>query len=315
MRSDSDNPEMTPCSFCSQEIEEKNQPCVYSENPPPEKGKRRLINRIILAVTIGLFLFGVTAFLWMGDSESKPVGRVNGKEISKEEFAKRLDRAKKTYEYQYGKNLFEGEAGKENLTRVKTEVLDELVVEKILLQEAKSAGYALAPEEEIEKEVETIKKKNALSDESLLKMFGGSMEDLKAELRTGWVISQLVEKVVLKGKPANGNLLFGQWLTGARAKATIEMYEKLEPLSTAKASCCGSGGSGCGGGGVKARPLDPKIEQEARSKGLEYYEKKTQKKGASAKVTNFGCHVQVDIIEDGKVALSLTYQQGEIQEI
>ena len=108
----------------------------------------------------------------------------------------------------------------------------------------------------------------------------------------------------------NGELLFTQWLAKAKAKARIETYEKLEPISTAKASCCRSG---CGGG--RAQPLDPKIEKEAKAKGLEYYERKTQKKGATAKVTNFGCHIQVDIIEDGKVVISLTYNQGEVQEI
>jgi hypothetical protein len=70
---------------------------------------------------------------------------------------------------------------------------------------------------------------------------------------------------------------------------------------------------GCGGG--RAQPLDPKIEADAKAKGLEYYEKKTPKKGASARVTNFGCHIQVDIIEDEKVVVSLTYRQGEVQEI
>ena len=92
---------------------------------------------------------------------------------------------------------------------------------------------------------------------------------------------------------------------------SIETYEKFESGSTAKAACCTSG---CGGGG-EAQSLDPKIEQEARAKGLEYYEQKTKKKGAEAKVTNFGCHVQVDIIEEGKVVISLTYSQGEIEEI
>jgi hypothetical protein len=48
---------------------------------------------------------------------------------------------------------------------------------------------------------------------------------------------------------------------------------------------------------------------------LEYYERKTQKKGAEAKVTDFGCHIQVDIIEGGKVILSLTYNGREVQEI
>jgi hypothetical protein len=142
-------------------------------------------------------------------------------------------------------------------------------------------------------------------------MTGGKIEDLKAELEKEWVISEFVEKAVLKGDLQNGNFVFGQWLAKAKAAARIETYEKLEAVSTAKAACCTSG---CGGGG-EAQSLDPKIEQEARAKGLEYYEQKTKKKGAEAKVTNFGCHVQVDIIEEGKVAISLTYSQGEVQEI
>jgi hypothetical protein len=123
-------------------------------------------------------------------------------------------------------------------------------------------------------------------------------------------MSQFLEKAVLKGDRQNDELLFEQWFAKAKAKAKIETYEKLEPVLMAKASCCRSG---CGGG--RAQPLDPKIEKEAKAKGLEYYEKKTQKKGADARVTNFGCHIQVDIIENGKVVVSLTYNQGEVQEI
>ena len=158
--------------------------------------------------------------------------------------------------------------------------------------------------------MEAIKKKYGLSDTDLKQKMGGSIEDLKEELRKGWVISQFLEKAVLKGEQQNGEVVFAQWFTKAKAKAQIETYEKLQPVSTAKASCCSSGW-----GGGRAQPLDPKIEKEAKAKGLEYYEKKTQKKGASARVTNFGCHIQVDIIEDGKVVVSLTYNQGQVQEI
>jgi hypothetical protein len=249
----------------------------------------------------------------MGGLESKLVGKVNGEGITRKEFSKRLERAKKFYELRYGQSLFQAEEGKKNLNRLKTDILDELTTEKILLQEAKSAGYAFAPDEEIVKQVEVVKEKYGLSDADIQQKMGLSIEDLKEELRKGWIISQFVEKTVLKGIQANPDLLVGQWLTKAKANAKVETYEKLEPVSTAKASCCGSGG-GCGGGG-KVSPLDPKIEKEARAKGLEYYEKKTQKKGAEAKVTNFGCHIQVDIIEDSKVVVSLTYKQGEVQEI
>jgi D-Tyr-tRNAtyr deacylase len=244
-----------------------------------------------------------------GRLESELIGKVNGEGITRKEFSRRLERVKRFYELRYGQNLFQGEQGKENLNRIKTDILDEMTTEKILLQEANSAGYTSPPDEEIVKQVEAIKEKYSLSDDDLKQKMGLNIEDIKEELRKGWVISQFLEKAVLKGDQQNSELIIAQWLTKAKTNARIETYEKLRPVSTAKASCCNSG---CGG---RARSLDPKIEKEAKAKALDYYEKKTQKKGASARVTDFGCHIQVDIIEDGKVVVSLTYKQGEVQEI
>ncbi len=314
MENCSENTHGLTCPFCAEANEKGSRFCIHCGKSFPEAKRVRPANRYILAGA-GLILVGLFAFFWMHNLESREVGRVNGEKIGREEFSKRIDRAKTFYEYRYGQDIFQGEGGKDNLTRLKAEVLEEMVDEKILLQEAKAAGYATAPEEEIEKQFEAVKKKNSLSDSDLTKIFGGSIDDFKQELRRGWLISQFVEKAVLKGDQANGNQLFGQWLAQVKAKSKIETYEKLEPVSTAKASsCCGSGGGGCGGGG-RAQALDPKVEKEAMAKGLEYYEKKTRKKGASAKVTDFGCHIQVDIVENGKVVVSLTYRQGEVQEI
>jgi hypothetical protein len=299
------------CLSCKGENERKARFCVHCGNPLLEKRGIRLTNRYILLAAIGIVLAGAISYFLIGGLESKFVGKVNGEGITRKEFSKRLERVKRFYELRYGQNLFQGEEGKENLNRIKTDILDEMTTEKILLQEAKSAGYGFAPEGEIVKQVEAIKEKYGLSDEDLKQKMGGSIEDLKEELRKGWIISQFLEKAVLKGNQENSELIIAKWLTKAKTDAKIETYEKLQPVSTAKASCCTSG---CGGGG-RARPLDPKIEKEARAKALEYYEKKTQKKGASARVTNFGCHIQVDIIEDGKVVVSLTYKQGEVQEI
>jgi hypothetical protein len=260
---------------------------------------------------VALILAGGVGFFWTGGLESKLVVKVNGEGITRKEFDKRVDRIKKFYEGRYGLTIFAGEAGRENLNRLKTELLEEMTTEKLLLQEAKNAGYFFAPAEEIESQVDAIKQKYRLSEADLPKMTGGTIEDLKEDLREGWIISQFIEKNILKGDQANGNLIFEQWLTDAKAKSRIETYEKPGPVSKAKASCCGSG---CGGGG-RAQPLDPKVEEEAKAKGLEYYEKKTQKKAEDAKVTNFGCHIQVDIIENGKVVASLTYNGEEVQEI
>lgn len=310
MESHPENFDIEPCPFCGEGNDRKSRFCVHCGKPLMRRRNSLFTSRSILLGIIGLLLVGGILLLWRLGSESKLVGKVNGEGITREEFSRKVDRLKKFYEARYGQSLFQGEAGKGNLTRLKTEILDEMINEKILLQEARRAGYTPAPEEEIEKQVEAIKKQYRLSEDELKKMSGQSIEDLKAELRKEWVISQFIEKAILKGDQVNGDLLFGQWFKKAKTGTKIETYEKLEPASTAKAFCCTSG---CGGGTVQ--PLDPKIEQEAKAKGLEYYEKKTQKKGADAKVTNFGCHIQVDIIQEGKIAVSLTYRKGEVQEI
>jgi hypothetical protein len=299
------------CPSCNGENERKARFCVHCGNPFLKKRRIRFASRYVLFAAIGLILSGAISYFLLSGSESKLIEKVNGEGITRKEFLKRLERVKRFYELRYGQNLFQGEEGKENLNRIKTDILDEMTTEKILLQEAKGAGYSSAPDEEIVKQVGAIKEKYGLSDEDLKQKMGGSIEDLKEELRKGSMISQFLEKAVLKGDQQNSELIIGQWLTKAKTNARIETYEKLQPVSTAKASCCSSG---CGGGG-RARPLDPKIEKEAKAKGLEYYEKKTKKKGASARVTDFGCHIQVDIIEDGKIVVSLTYKQGEVQEI
>jgi len=299
------------CLSCGGRNEEQNRFCVYCGNPLPRRRKIRSPKQYILLGAVALILAGGIGFFWTGGLESKLVAKVNGEGIARKEFDKRVDRSRKFYEGRYGFTIFVGEAGKENLNRLKTELLEEMTTEKLLLQEARSAGYFFAPAEEIEKQVDAIKQKYRLSEADLPKMIGGTVEDLKEDLRNEWIISQFVEKAILKGDQANGNLIFEQWLTNAKAKARIETYEKPASVSTAKASCCKSG---CGGGG-RPQSLDPKIEQEAKAKGLEYYEKKTQKKAVDAKVTNYGCHIQVDIIENGKVVASLTYNGEEVQEI
>jgi hypothetical protein len=309
METHSENTQRSICPSCEGANEEGSGFCVHCGGSLLKSRKNRVKKRLLLLGGLSLTLIGITFFFWINASESKLVGKVNGEGITREEFSRNVDRSKKFYENRYGQGIFEGEGGKGNLNRLKTEILDEMISEKILLQEAKIAGYTSAPEGEIEKRLEALKKQFRLADADLKKM-GRDIEEIKVELQKEWIISQFVQKTVLKDNLRNPDQIFGQWLTQAKAKAKIETYEKLEPLTTAKASCCRSG---CGGG--RARSLDPKVEQEAKTKGLEYYEKKTQKKGANARVTDFGCHIQVDIIEEGKVALSLTYRDGEVEEI
>ena len=302
--------EMISCPSCGGGNEKESCFCKDCGKVLREERKKPFKKRSLFFGGVALVLILAIGFLVTRISQSQAVGKVNGEVIGRQEFSKRVERIKRFYEDRYGEDLFRGDEGTQQLNRLRAQILDEMVTEKILLQEAKSAGYTSVPPGEIEKRLGEIKKKD-LSDDDLERMTGGKIEDLKAELENEWIISTFVEKAVLKGEQGNADFVFGQWFAKTKAAAKIETYERWETASTAKAACCTSG---CGGGG-QAQSLDPKLEQDAKAKGLEYYEQKTQKKGAEAKVTNFGCHVQVDIIEEGKVIISLTYSQGEIEEI
>jgi hypothetical protein len=261
---------------------------------------------------MGLVLTSITVYFITGGFESKLVGRVNGVEITRKEFSNRLDRAKRVYELRFGKDVFNGGAGEENLIRLKAELLEEIIVEKILLEEAKRGGYNTASEKEIETHIEAIKKRHGLSEADFKEKLGIEIAEFKEELKRDWYISQFVEKAVLKGNLDNREQLFQEWLVAAKSRAKIETYEKFDVPPPIQAVCCPGGGCG---GGEKVRSLDPKVEKEAQTKALKYYEVKKGKNGASARAINFGCHIQVDIIEEGKVVLSLTYDRGEVKEI
>jgi len=306
------NIDITICSSCGQENETQSQFCIYCGSPILKGAKNYFRKHYFILGIIGLILAGSILFFWIEVFNNKFIARVNGEGITRKDFLKRTNQAKKFYEFRYGQNIFMGEAGKENMNRLKNSILDEMVTEKILLQEAKKAGYTLTsiPEKEIEERIDAIKRTYRLSNDDLKKMIGRNLKDLKEELRTELTISKFLQKTVLEEGQGNPDQIFGQWLSKVKANAKIETFEEVGPLITKKASCCTSG---CGGGVVS--PLDPRIEKEAKAKALEYYEKKTQKKDVEAKVTNYGCHIQVDIIDNGKVVLSLTYNGKEVQEI
>jgi len=85
-------------------------------------------------------------------------------------------------------------------------------------------------------------------------------------------------------------------------------------------SCCGSGGGdGCGGrggggcGGKQAGPLDPELESKAGAAALAEYRKNNPAvKDVEATVTDYGCHIQVDIEKGGRTIWSYSYLDGKV---
>src|SRR4030043_746759 len=175
MENDSAGPNTAICPSCGEGNEKKARFCVHCGNSLLRKRRPRFTSRYILFAAIGLILAGAISYFLIGGLESKLIGKVNGEGITRQEFSKRLERVKRFYELRYGQNLFQGEEGKENLNRIKTDILEEMTTEKILLQEANSAGYTSAPDKQIVKQVEAIKGKYDLSDDDFRQKMGVSI--------------------------------------------------------------------------------------------------------------------------------------------
>jgi hypothetical protein len=62
--------------------------------------------------------------------------------------------------------------------------------------------------------------------------------------------------------------------------------------------------------------MDSQTESEAKKAALEAFQKgHPADQGVSARVTDYGCHIQVDIQKEGKVVKSYSYQGGKAFEI
>jgi len=266
-----------------------------------EVKKISLTKMFVSLGAVALFLLGGVWFLTKSNAESTLAGKVNGEGISRKEFAARVERVMRSYP----------DPKSETLARIKEEVLDEIIVEKFLLQCAAMAGFVAAPENEIVGEIENIKRMSGLTEPELENRLGVTMEQMKSEISDRWAISQFIENEVLKNKPEDRETFLQGWLADSLQKAKIEKFAGIGSSQTAGSSCCAPGGS-CGAGKGQGPKID--VQKDAREKGLEYYIKKTGKDGAEARVTDFGCHMQVDIVEEGKVVMSLSYSAGAVEE-
>lgn len=101
----------------------------------------------------------IGAFVLTGcGAGSKSVAKVNGDDISVEEYCKDYTIIKQRYEAQYGPDFLtqEGPEGKTMEQVLKQNVLDKLVIEKVIMQKAKEDNI-LATDKEVDEEIASYK--------------------------------------------------------------------------------------------------------------------------------------------------------------
>ncbi|NPV92633.1 MAG: hypothetical protein HPY50_17845 [Firmicutes bacterium] len=149
--------------------------------------------KVITAALLGAVLLGL---LLSGCGEKK-VASVNGESIKASDFNRLVEYYKKENENRYGVS-YDGETGKERLKALKENVLDGMIDERLLLQEAKQRGIAIAKEQiqtKVDQDKAMVGGEQAYQD-LLKEQLQMTEAEFRVEMENQMIIEELYKQVV-----------------------------------------------------------------------------------------------------------------------
>jgi len=316
------------CRHCGKEAEDGELYCLDCRSASGVRRPRYLWVFSIVFSSVLLLLAGM--LLWHGgfgfldlslDSIlGRPAAVINGESISRADLKSRVRTIQAIVERQHGRDIFAGERGRVLWGNLENEVLNGMLEEKLVNQEGRKLGIQIT-DEQVKQKVEFITREVFGTWEKFqarLQEDGMSKEDLQKNIRNLLLLEAI--KKVKAPAGANPDSSFNTWLIQARQKAEVTVYNSgnlTRGPSALAGGCCYTGGSsgGCSGGGGTAKQAEPRIERDAQTAALETFQRTNPaEKGVTAKVADYGCHIQVDIQKEGRVIKSYSYQNGKIEE-
>ena len=299
--------------------------CSICQGDIGHKPKRRSWPAV--AALALLLLFGA-AFLYAEKNDwefsrdallGRPAAVVNGEPISRSEARARLNVGRLMLEKEYGKGLFAGDQGRALLGRLEYDLIEKMVDERLVAQEASRMNIRV-DDDRVQQEIEKIGREiygNLENLQASLKEDGISREYLMNHIRN-LLLRQEVKKA--KSPPeTDPDGYFAAWLEQNRRIAKVTLNQTIAPSQASaqgRGACCGSGAGGSAGGcGTKqgSGATDPELESKAGAAALaEYRKNNPAEKEVEARVTDYGCHIQVDIEKGGRTIRSYSYQDGSV---
>lgn len=258
-----------------------------------------LLPVIALAVGLGYYKF----FLPDG-----VVAVVNGEEIGRSE----LD----------GAAARSPEAGSAASGPLRFQMLNRLIAERIVLQEARKAGTRATSEEIANAEAEARTSSGldeAAFNKEILSQYG-SVRAFQADLERRLLIRKfLAANVVPAGaEPQAAQKTVNRWFESMSNKAVVRVA-LAEQGAGPGCGCSNNPGQaagtkqGCRVAGAPAQQASDR-KSAATDAALRYWRAKHGPEAVTARAIDFGCHVQVDIVRNEKIIGSLRYQGGSIIE-
>jgi hypothetical protein len=277
---------MSNCRRCGKETGEGELYCLECQAIAGAKKPKRIWIFSLIFSGVLLSLTGI--MLWHGDLSfgnlswdaiwEKPAAVINGEKISRADLKARSIIFQRILERQYGNDLFTGDRGRALFVNLGNKVLNDMLEEKLVKQEARKLKIQIT-DEQVKQKLDMITKEffgTWESFQSRLKEDGMTKEDLQNNIRYLLLSEALKEAKAPGGE--NADVSFGSWLIQARQKAEVTVYNSENLPGSAPSlggGCCSLTGSsgGCGGQSATPRPVDPKIESEAQKAVLEAFQK------------------------------------------
>lgn len=218
--------------------------------------------------------------------------------------------------------------------RLRYQILNSLITERLILQEARKAGLSTSGEE-VSRAVISARAGSGLDETKFRERVEaqyGSMRAFEQAIGRRLVVNRFVAERIIPAdaEPRVARAALDRWLQ-ERSDAAAVRVTLAEQWSGAGCGCCAnkaeaSPAPAAAPAGSKAAKNSAAAENgtaagaeasrtgQAAEAGLRYWQEKHGEEKVTAKVTDFGCHMQVDIVKDNKTVGSLRYQGGAITE-
>jgi hypothetical protein len=175
----------------------------------------------------------------------RPIAVINDEPVSRSEARERSRTTRLILEKEYGRELFTGEEGLALLADMESDLLEKMVEERLVAQEANRMKITVTDEQ-----VSGELKKIGIEIYGSLENFqaSSSEEGISPEYLANHIRNLLLLREVNKAKNPSGKNPeqdASPWLVQARKEARITVYENALPTKTASRRaglCCGSDG-------------------------------------------------------------------------
>ena len=203
-----------------------------------------------------------------------------------------------------------GELPVEVRTRMRYAALSDLINERIAWQAAQKAGVSVAAAEIDAAYDRAQKATGTRSDfDDLIAAQYGSRSAFRAALERKIGIRKFISERLAAGTsdPTIVDGRVNQWLSTAISGASVRVA-LAEQAPASGCGCCNTGGKG-GASGMTDQM------KEAQKAVRAYWQARHGGGPVEMRSSDFGCHIQVDVMKENRTAQSFRYQNGTISEL